>query len=123
MTDVVKILVEPDPIRFLKLRIPERVMVPLNTLVTFQLISADLFKMGDRTFDMHLYFEGRTPFLWKSQAMTLEADFRFDFTKSVLASGVTNREGDYKYGIKIIEPRSGRIISDDDPYLTVRQKY
>jgi hypothetical protein len=60
------------------------------------------------------YFRGRSPFRWSTRDVSVtESQNAIQLTEKPSATG------DYKYGVRVSERRSGNIIGDDDPYIHV----
>ncbi|WP_046744322.1 hypothetical protein [Kordia zhangzhouensis] len=72
-----------------------------------------------------LYFEDTTPFQWKTESLRILGRFppfypdRFPIK---IATGIADKKGDHKYGLKLVSlenENKGEPDFDDDPYLRV----
>lgn len=72
-----------------------------------------------------IYFKGFSPFQQRSYDVTTEVDFdaRQQLVhRAVIDAGEANEPGDYKYGVRAVNPETRQALSDDDPYIVVRRR-
>jgi hypothetical protein len=126
MAETIKINIEISKDREKLLKIPERIRVPLNSIVQWNIVGMDKF------FDLPefirtgliftLYFSDKTPFGWKRQFIQLQDPYFFPFYPNRiirLAEDVADEKGDFKYGVKVTEAEGDKPLYDEDPFLIV----
>lgn len=63
-----------------------------------------------------IYFHRGNPFAPKVKTWILSIITH----EQVLEAGPAEEPGDYKYGVRTVNAKTGQQLSDDDPYLIVR---
>ena len=128
MAETIKINIQITQQKEKLLKIPERIIVPQNSIVQWNIIGLDKFYIKTPIYWRNgliftLYFSDKTPFRWKRQFIQLHEDprfFPFYSSKIVrLAEDVADEKGDYKYGVKVSDGESDETIYDEDPFLIV----
>lgn len=95
---------------------PDPAVVDEGTLVEWH-ISTD---PNLPALDFELYFSAASPFIWNKQRSSLKPSD--PAAGSTVISASAAEPGDYKYGVRATETKSGNILADDDPRLTVRSR-
>jgi hypothetical protein len=73
-----------------------------------------------------IYFSSANPFgdrsrgVWTQTTARLQPDDNTRAPRGILAAAPAQEPGDYKYGVRISNARTGERLSDDDPLLIVR---
>ena len=126
MAEIIKINVEITEQREKLLRIPERIRVPQNSIVQWNIIGLDKYfdrpNYGRGGLIFTLYFSDKTPFRWKRQFIQLQDPRFFPYYPNRvirLAEEVADEKGDFKYGVSVTEAESDKILYDEDPFLIV----
>lgn len=90
---------------------PETFSVPRGRHVVWSFFRAE----GMPRLRFNVYFDGDSPFPWKS--IQLEENISPQLANSLSARAET--PGEYKYGIRVEDAVTGQLIEDEDPYLLV----
>lgn len=115
-------------------RIPERINVPLNSYIEWNVIDMDVNQSSRRFSNSGLkfqfYFRDRSPFDWKTQSATMlyirpssygsgGMEYQLAPQIQLLAAGVAQERGEFKYGVRVFDNETNAKLHDDDPYLNV----
>jgi len=73
---------------------------------------------GIELFRIEIYFPGESPFNFGRT--TLFRGFSPSFRTLELSAGRADDPGEYKYGVRIMDNSSDRLIEDEDPYIMVQ---
>lgn len=126
MVETFKVNIEFNPKGKKLLVIPEKITVPLYSVVQWNIIGIDkhYFETNLRAgLIFTLYFNGESPFMWKRQFVQIHESRHFfpDFPSKILrlAEDVAEKKGDYKYGVSISEAENDETLYDEDPYISV----
>lgn len=133
MAESIKIKVEFRPGLEKKLLIPEKIQAHVGDNIRWQLSIKEPFHYPpDYRIRFQVYFSKDSPFKWNIESLQIigfpfAPYFEGEITD--LASGVAEKPGDYKYGIKVVRLKTRveinnteeeeELIEDDDPYLSI----
>jgi len=140
MPEIININVEINLESEKILRVQERIRVPKNSSVIWNVkFSWNFFEelyfspkwRLRKGLIFTVYFSQETPFEWKRESLRLPSFrplppfppifrlFRLETEEISIAEGVAEKEGEFKYGIKVSEVGNDEPIYDEDPYLIV----
>ena len=113
-------------------RIPEHIHVPLSSNIEWEITDLNVIQSSRRFrhygLRFQLYLSGKSPFNWESQFLDIKypnplsyggGALAFAPMTQVLAAGVVQERGDYKYGVKVTDPESDETLYDEDPFIHV----
>jgi hypothetical protein len=130
------------------IRVEERIRVPKNSSVIWNLKLPEHFfeelyylkwtnqRRVQNGLIFTVYFENETPFQWKRESLRFPSNRPIPASildniyelynrdqperqEFLIAEGVAEKTGDFKYGIKVSEVGNDEPIYDEDPYLVV----
>lgn len=127
MAEIIRINIPLSPQGEKLLTIPEKINVPLFSVVQWNIIGLDKYyfqtDLRRRGLIFTLYFDKETPFRWKRQFVQIHEDPRFfpHYPNRVLrlAEDVADEKGSFKYGIRVSEAEQNETLYDEDPILIV----
>lgn len=131
MADTYKIKIEFRADRGFNL--PEHISIPLNSRIEWEITdlnvnqSSRLFRQSGLRFQ--LYFLGDSPFNWQVQTTNVRyprsqssgdgREMQLAPLTQLLAVGVAQERGDFKYGVRASNVENDETLYDDDPYIHV----
>lgn len=129
MAELIKVNIEfSEQQEKLILKIPERIKVPLGSIVQWNIIGLNkhdnqLLLHQSKGLIFTLYFSDKSPFRWKRQFIQLHSpllNFSYHPNSIVrLAEEIADERGDFKYGVRVTDGLSDETLFDEDPYLIV----
>ena len=103
-----KLVVEPDP------AIVDRA-TPIEWALLFEDENLEAIRW-------EIYFRRSSPFkqkVWEQTTKLADNPSRGGH-KGVISAGSADEPGEHKYGVRITNPRTMTMLSDDDPWIIVR---
>jgi hypothetical protein len=68
-----------------------------------------------------IYFDGDNPFNAQKD-YSIKIDTSETNPGGTLVGGAANNEGSFKYGVRLLNPKTSELLSDDDPKIYVTAK-
>jgi hypothetical protein len=114
------------------LTIPEDISVPLHTQIEWEItdmnVNQSTRRFAGKGLEFHIYFPQSTPFNWYNQSTRMDYTrpissggqaFQLAPKQQLLALGVAEEVGDFKYGIRVTDGSNGQELYDEDPWIHV----
>lgn len=114
--------------------IPEDITVPLNSNIQWEITDMNTNQSGKRFnqsgLQFRLYFRDKSPFNWNIQSTNFQypspqnyssggMEYQLAPMTQMLAAGVAQEKGDFKYGVVVIDTANEETLYDEDPYIHV----
>lgn len=105
--------------------IPEIAVVRRGTEVHWQINNVLPKQYQFPVLRWEIYFDNRSPFTRKGDPFAIETGLIWNSEKESRHSGTVNagtadEDGEFKYGIRVIDVRGSNLLSDEDPMLVIR---